>query len=195
MALVPKVLKNFNLFVNNIGYAGRVEEIVLPKLSINTEEFSGGGMDAPVQLDMGLAKLECEMMLGEYDTSVIKLFGLRNAQTNAVYSFEGINAEYGKGRYKNCGNVPLTLRGALQDEEKQSVIPIKINLVGAITELDFGQWKAGEKAGLKLGVALRYYQLIINNEVLVEVDVNNMTRVVNGVDQMNVISGKSFWNH
>ena len=32
-----KILKNFNLFVDGRGYAGRAEEVSPPKLSIKTE--------------------------------------------------------------------------------------------------------------------------------------------------------------
>ena len=44
----PRVLKNMNLFVDGRGYAGRVDEIELPKLTLKTEEHRAGGMDVPV---------------------------------------------------------------------------------------------------------------------------------------------------
>ena len=47
--MLPKILKNFNVFVDGLGYAGRVEEITLPKLTIKTEEYQGAGMSAPVE--------------------------------------------------------------------------------------------------------------------------------------------------
>jgi P2 family phage contractile tail tube protein len=37
--MIPKILKNFNLYVDGRGYAGRVEEITLPKLTITTIKF------------------------------------------------------------------------------------------------------------------------------------------------------------
>ena len=49
----PRVLRGFDVFVDGRGYAGKVEELELPKLSIKTEEFRAGGMDVPVELDMG----------------------------------------------------------------------------------------------------------------------------------------------
>lgn len=42
--MIPKILKNFNLFVDGRGYAGKAEEVTPPKLSLKTQEF--GGMDA-----------------------------------------------------------------------------------------------------------------------------------------------------
>ena len=35
---LPRVLKNMNLFVDGRGYAGRIDEIQLPKLTLKTEE-------------------------------------------------------------------------------------------------------------------------------------------------------------
>ena len=82
--MIPKILKNFNLFVDGRGYAGRVEELTLPKLSIKTEEIKNGGMDIPIEVDMGMEKLECEFTLSEYDEEIIKLFGLRVGVPNPL---------------------------------------------------------------------------------------------------------------
>lgn len=49
--MLQKILKNFNAFVDGRGYAGRIDEISLPKLSIKTEEHRAGGMDIPVAID------------------------------------------------------------------------------------------------------------------------------------------------
>ena len=48
---LPRVLKNMNLFVDGRGYAGRIDEIQLPKLTLKTEEHRAGGMDLPVEID------------------------------------------------------------------------------------------------------------------------------------------------
>ena len=42
---LPRVLKNMNLFVDGRGYAGRIDEIQLPKLTLKTEEHRAIGMD------------------------------------------------------------------------------------------------------------------------------------------------------
>ena len=51
--MLPKILKNFNVFVDGRGYAGRVDEITLPKLTIKTEEYQGAGMSAPAAAHSG----------------------------------------------------------------------------------------------------------------------------------------------
>lgn len=157
--IIPKVLKNFNLFVDGLGYAGLIQEITLPKLSLKMAEIRNGGMDAPIDLEMGMDKLECSFTLAEYNPEVIKQFGLRNG-----------------------AQVTLTARGALDAE--QGVVPVVINLTGAWKTLDMGAWKAGENATLNVSVTLRYYKLSFAGNALVEVDVANMKRIIDGEDQL-----------
>lgn len=154
-----KILKNFSLFVDGRGYAGKAEEVTPPKLSIKTEEFRGGGMDAPVDIDLGMEKLECQFTLVEYDPEALKLFGLSD----------------GKG-------VQVTLRGALCDDE--TTVPMVIKLRGMYKEVDFGKFKAGEKGTLNCTVSCRYYSLEIDGNEIIEIDIDNMIRKINGIDIM-----------
>ena len=159
MSAIPKVLKNFNLFVDGVGYAGLVEELTLPKLALKLEDYRNGGMDAPTDLDMGMEKLECDFTLSEYEPDVMGFFGLtEDAQ------------------------VQLVFRGGLDGEN--GVTPVVVNVTGAWKDLDMGSWKAGEKTPLKVSISLRYYKLKIDGNALVEVDVLNMKRVINGNDQL-----------
>ena len=50
----PEVLKNLNLHLDGVGKAGRIEEFVTPKITHKTEEFRAGGMNAPIELEMGI---------------------------------------------------------------------------------------------------------------------------------------------
>jgi len=156
---MPKVLKNFNLFVDGRGYAGRAEEVSPPKLTIKTEELRAGGMDAPAAIDMGMEKLEAGFSLVEYDPELLKQFGLVS----------------GNG-------VQLTLRGALVDDT--TTTPMVISLRGMFTEVDMGKFKAGDKAVMQCAVACRYYKLEIGGKTIVEIDVDNMVRNIDGIDKM-----------
>jgi len=159
--MLDDVLKNMALFVDGRGYAGNVEELTLPKLTLKTEEFRNGGMDAPIEIELGMEKLECEFTLTRFDSSVLKLFGLSSGRT-----------------------VPLTIRGAIvSDDGTQNAIVV--NLQGIIREMDLGNWKPGEKATLKIMTALRYYKLTHSGEVIHEIDIPNMVRTIGGVDQLN----------
>lgn len=158
--MLDGILKNFNLFVDGRGLAGNIEEINPPKLTIKMEEFRNGGMDAPIEVDIGMEKLELDYSLTNYDAGVLALFGLTSGQSKAI-----------------------TIRGALVSESgKESAVVI--NAFGVIKEVDKGSWKAGDKAALKQSVALRYYKETIDGVVIHEIDIPNMKRIVNGVDQL-----------
>lgn len=154
---MPKILKNFNLFVDGRGYAGRAEEVSPPKLALKTEEFRGGGMDAPAVIDLGMEKLESSFTLVEYDPEILKQFSLVSGNS-----------------------VQITLRGALVDDN--TTTPMVIGLRGMFTELDMGKFKAGDKATLQCSVACRYYSLEIDGQNIVEIDVDNMVRKIDGQD-------------
>jgi uncharacterized protein len=157
--MIPKILKNFNLFIDGRGYVGKAEEVNPPKLNIKTEEFRAGGMDSPAMIDMGVEKLEGSFTLLEYDKDVLKQFGLVTG--NAV---------------------SVTLRGAIQDDTTVSSIIIKLR--GMYTEMDMGKFAAGEKGTLQCTIACRYYSLEIDGEKLIEIDIDNMTRVIGGQDKL-----------
>lgn len=193
--MLPRVLKNFNLFIDGTGYAGRVQEVTLPKLTHRTEEFKMGGLDTPVQVDMGLEKLESDITLSEYDTYVIKLFGIEDNSLLPI-SLRGsgldpvVNAATDLFGLTSSGQITFTLRGGLTNEMENKVVPVVVYFEGSIIELDFGQWKAGENAPLRLRLALRYYRLQVNQEDLVEIDVDNMVRKIDGYDQIQLAQGR-----
>jgi phage tail tube protein FII len=184
--MLPKVLKNFNLFIDGRGYAGRIEEVTLPKLVHRTEEYRLGGLDTPVQVDMGMEKLECDLTLSEYDAHVIKLFGIED-ESLLPTALQGIGLDPAVNAltgFTPRGLIPLTMRGGLSDEVNDRVVPVVIYVEGSMIELDLGQWRAGEKTTLKIRLALRYYRLTVDNENLIEIDVDNRVRQVAGNDQI-----------
>ena len=159
---LPRVLKNMNLFIDGYGYAGRVDEITLPVLTIKTEDHRAGGMDLPVELDMGMERLEASMIISEFDSDIFRRsFGLLDS-----------------------GGVLISVRGATQRQSDATVTPVTVNMIGGWRSLDPGAWAAGTKTRLTINAALTYYRLIIDGEDLVEIDAINMIRIINGVDQL-----------
>jgi P2 family phage contractile tail tube protein len=152
------VRKNINLFVDGQGYAGQIEDFNAPVLATKTEEFRGGGMDAPIDLKMGLEKLETSFNLIAYDRSVLALFGVA------------------------AGNVvSLVAREALESFDG-TVTPVIHVMRGRIRQIDPGTSKSGDKAALQVTMSLSYYKLQHGDTVPQEVDVENMIHKVNGVD-------------
>ncbi|ABB56780.1 phage major tail tube protein [Synechococcus elongatus] len=161
--MIPRVLKNFNLFVDGRGYAGVIEQLTLPKLTTQMEEYRGGGMDAPVEIDLGQEKLECTFQLFEYDPNVVRLWGLADGAATQV-----------------------TARGGLR-RDGEAAVPIVVNMRGVVKEMDAGDWTAGEKTSGQFMMALRYIKVAIDGQELIEVDVVNMIRKVGGTDQLESI--------
>jgi P2 family phage contractile tail tube protein len=153
-------LKNMNLSVNGSGQAGKVTELSLPKIAAKLEEFRAGGMDAPVEFDMGLEKLEGSFTLAEYDPEVLKLFGLTLGNNTAV-----------------------TMRGYAEDEMGNSQALVA-EMRGRLKDQDPGSWKPGDNAELKGAISCVYYRLQINGKDVYEIDVLNMVRKIGGVDQL-----------
>jgi P2 family phage contractile tail tube protein len=158
---LPQLLKNFNVFADGINYAGKADEVTPPKLTTKTEEFRAGGMDAPVEIDMGMEKIELSISMAEYNAQLCKLYGLVSDSPKL-----------------------FVLRGALQ-RQGEDAVAVAITARGTVKERDPGTWKAGDKpASMKFTVACTYYKEEIAGEVVTEIDVENMIRIIGGVDQM-----------
>lgn len=159
--MLKDTLKNMNLFINGKGYAGVIDEITLPKLTIKTEEYRAGGMDIPIDIDMGLEKLECSFSLSKFDPELLNLFGL-----------------------KPHASTQMTVRGSVLCEQTGQELPLVLSMRGFIKDMDFGSWKVAQSAGVKCTLALRYYRFTRDGEDIHEIDSENMTRKINGVDQL-----------
>lgn len=152
------VLKNINLFVDGRGYAGQVASVTPPNLTLQTEEFRAGGMDAPIDVTMGMEKMEASFVLRKYDADVLALFGVAEGSI-----------------------VPLTFRGALESYDG-TVTPVIMNMRGKITGMDPGTWTPGELADLTITVSLNYFKQQHGSRTVHEIDVENMVRTINGTD-------------
>lgn len=158
--MIPQVLYNTNLFVDGINFSGDVPSLSLPKLAVKTDEFRGGGMAGPIEMDMGLEKMEATFTTNGVRREAMKFFGLAD-QT----AFNGVYRGSFKGQKGQTTAVVATLRGMLK-------------------ELDPGDWKAGDKAEFKYSIAVSYYKLEIAGRLIYEIDMVAAIRVIDGVDQL-----------
>ncbi|MBB4266882.1 phage major tail tube protein [Roseospira visakhapatnamensis] len=157
MATIAKKLKAFTLFVDGHGYAGRVDELTPPKLTIKAEEYRAGDMDAPLDIDMGQEKLSLEASVGEYDAALWRQWGLSEGHEVAV-----------------------TLRGSQGHGLAEE--PVLLAARGMVTEVDPGGWKPGDANTCKLTMTLAYYRAEIAGSEVIEIDVINGVRGIGGVD-------------
>lgn len=159
--MIPHILKNMTLSVDGFGYAGRVRTLTPPKLSRQTEEYRGGGMDGPVKIDMGLQALNAAFVLAEHDPAVLALWNLRDLDS-----------------------VVMTFRGAAERDDTGAVRALTVILRGRWEELDTGTWEPGRPADLSVTVACSFYSYAIDGVPLIVEDIANMISLANGVDRL-----------
>lgn len=157
------ILKNMNLYVDGRGYAGKIDDYTPPDLSLVIEDYRAGGMDTSVPIDMGMEPLKASFNLGSYDRDVLALFGV--AEGNKV---------------------PFTARGALESYDG-TVTAVVHTMRGRITKIGRGTWTPGTKPQMNVEIALDYYKETHGSITVHEIDVENMIRVVNGVDRLKQI--------
>ena len=161
MGVAENVLKNANLFVDGRGFAGNIKEIKLPELGLKLEQFRAGGMDAPISLDKGMEELVVTFSTTKYCADTLGLFGV------------------GKN-----GGVQLTARGSLESVNDGTITPVTVNMTGMVTKIAPGAWSAGGESATEYTVNLSYYKFTQDGKEVHEIDVLNMKRKINGVDQL-----------
>lgn len=156
-AQLPRQLKAFNLYYDGGSYAGRCDNFTPPSLAFVTEEHRAGGMDAPVELEMGMEAMVATVVLSDYDPRFVSLLGK-----------EG---------------VPLVGRGAVQAQggRAESVV---LNMRGMLKQAELSEWSAGSKSTQTYTYSLSYFRFRQADEELVEIDIINMVRKFGGVDQL-----------
>ncbi|MBK1725725.1 phage major tail tube protein [Halorhodospira neutriphila] len=161
MAL-PRKLKDFNLFIEGEGYIGRAEEVRLPTLTRQTEDYRGAGMTGPARIDHGHEALEAEITLGEHAAAVLKTWGTQDAS--------GVQMRF--------------LGSAESDDPEAEHVTIEVVMRGRFTEIDPGTANTGNDNQMSLTASLTYYRYVQNGEDLIEIDVVGGKEVVDGEDRM-----------
>ena len=158
--MIPQTLTNLNLFIAGRGCAGRVMEIQLPKLKRKAEGYRAGGMDAEIDMPVGLEKLEGGFTLAGIDPDTLAFFGIADGTQFS-------------GRF----------HGAMRDQ-KGAVVAVIVTWRGLLVEVDMGNWKPGDKSETKCTTTLSYYKLEVDNKVVFEIDPVACIRIINGTDEL-----------
>lgn len=155
--MIRDVLTKVAAFVDGRSYAGECNQVTLPELNLQTEEFRGGGMDAPVEMDMGMEALRSSLEFLSVPAEVMKLFGKED--------------------------VPLTLRGLLKSSngtKRGATAELRGKFIGQ----NPNNWQAGQQSNYTATFAATYYKLTIGGEVIHEIDTVRVVRIIDGVDQL-----------
>ncbi|MES0108405.1 phage major tail tube protein [Mesorhizobium sp. M0013] len=154
---LPRQLKAFNLYFDGNSFAGRVDSITPPTLTLTSEEHRAGGMDGPKKLEMGMEAMTATLIISDFDPALISLFGV--------------------------DNVPLVARGAVQAQGKAAE-PVVLNMRGMLMALELAEWKPGSKSLKTLTYELDYFRYRQAEVEFMEIDIINMVRRIGGVDQL-----------
>ena len=114
----------------------------------------------PIALDMGMENMELSFELAEQNPNALMQFGLANQN-----------------------GVQLIFRAAMQDDTAGAT-PYVIVARGMVTDLELGDVTPGEKNSVTITVCLRYLKIVENNIAMIEIDADNMKRVIGGVDTL-----------
>jgi P2 family phage contractile tail tube protein len=149
------------LFNEGLAYVGEVKTLTLPTLTRKLEEYRGGGMSAPVSIDMGQEAMELSFTCGGPMRDVLRQYGA--TRVNGVY---------------------LRFAGAYQRDDSRAVDNIEVIVRGRHSEIEMGDQEVGEAGEFNVTSALAYYKLIWNGRTEIEIDPLNMVEMVGGVDRL-----------
>ena len=155
--MYPRTIRNFNAFVDGVSYLGRVIKGTMPELKLKENDHRGGGMDAPIAIDMGMEKMTAELEVAEWSPELFKLFGNRKR---------------------------MVLRPFAKGEHDNDVDGFVVTLGGRWSSVKTGDLKPEDDVPLTVMLSCDYYRLERNGETLIEVDVEAGKRIVGGVDQL-----------
>jgi len=155
---LPFKLKNFMLFKDGNNFQGEIESVTLPKLTRKVEEWRGGGMNGPIEVDLGHEKLEMTFNAGGLLKVGIAAFG---ATTHNANQWRWMGA---------------------YDDESGTIMAVEVHVSGRLRELDMGEAQAGEETSHTHAISVSYYKLVIDGVDTIEIDVPGMVFKVEGVD-------------
>ena len=160
MAL-PQKLKNFNLFGDGNVWRALIDSVTLPKLTRKVEEWRGGGMHGPIEVDLGHEKLEMSFKAGGFLLDGYRAFG---------------------GKTHNANQ--WRFAGAYEDDSTDVVTAVEILVSGRVREIDPGDAKAGDDTEHTHTISVSYYKLTVDGQVLIEIDLVNFISIVDGTDML-----------
>ena len=158
MAL-PKKLKNFALFGDGASWIGEIPSVTLPTITKKMEEYRGGGMHGPVEIDLGHEKLELKIKAGGLKVDLITMLGSQTVGAN-LFRFAG----------------------AYQDDATGLVSAVEIIARGRLKEWNPNDAKAGDDNDHDFVVAVSYYKVTVDGAEILEIDIPGMVFKTGGTD-------------
>ncbi|QEM80207.1 phage major tail tube protein [Halomonas binhaiensis] len=160
MAL-PRILKDYNLFGDGHNWQGLIPTLTLPELTRRMVEYEGGGMDGPVEIDLGQENIEFEWSPGGL---LPEIFG-----------------SYGSPIHDTA---MLRFVGSYESDEDGEVVPVEIVVRGRHKTIGMGEASKGDANTQSVTTTCSYYKLTINGQVKIEIDKPGYVFIVDGTDRL-----------
>lgn len=164
---MPKIsinkMINTNIYVNNVNFLGKAEEVELPDVKYNFEEHKALGLFGSPEFFKGVDKMEAKIKWNSVYSDVIREFSNPLKPVNITI----------KGHIDNYSSL------GVQGSES-----VTAYIVGKPKEGPSFKTKAKENVDTSNTLAVDYYKLVINNVERYEIDILNNIFKVDGVDIM-----------
>lgn len=157
MFQLPRILKNFNLYVDGLGYAGRIDRATPPAMALVMEDHRAGGMDGTKRLEMGMEAMTFAATVSDYGPELRNQFGLDGLQ--------------------------MQLRGTVQAQGVKSEA-VLITMRGQIVKIEDSEWGGNTKTAVNITFELDYFKYRQKDVEHIEIDIINMVRRFGDVDQL-----------
>ncbi len=158
--MLPETLKKMNVFVDGVGYLGLAEEVTLPSIERNTEEYRGAGMGGPAMVGLGWNALTMSIKLREHTQTLLKALAKHAASDTGIRFV---------GAYQS-------------DTPGAAMVAIEVVARGRLDKIDLGTAKEGQMTDSDHELSLTYFRFDRNSEPLVEFDFENGVEVIAGED-------------
>jgi P2 family phage contractile tail tube protein len=160
MAAGEKLLSKWAIWVDGVGKAGNAKEYTPPSLTVKTVDFKAGDMDMSVPVDDGMEAMQADWTIYGVDPLAYALFGMTGGTKKQV-----------------------TVRSTYTDRDGNAHTLTEV-MRGMITEItrDGQSNDSHRDKGQKTTMKLDYYKVTYDALPLVEIDAENGTRSLGGVD-------------
>jgi P2 family phage contractile tail tube protein len=159
--MLPKKLKDFNLFGDGNNWQGQIPTLSLPELSRKMEEYRGGGMDGGVEIDMGQELIEMSWTAGGIIADIFVDYGTPIHDASM-----------------------LRFTGSYESDETGEVTAVEVVVRGRHKTIAMGDAEGGSNNQIQTTTSCTYYKLTIGGVEQIEIDVPGYVFKARGVDRL-----------
>jgi len=159
--MLPHTLKDFMLFLDGEGYQGQIPELTIPELTRKVEEHRAGGMDGPVEIDLGQEVIEFEWKSAGWLDNLFNHYGAPIHDA-----------------------AQLRFTGSYESDETGTGVAVEIVIRGRHKAIAMGDAKPGDTNTIDVTTAVSYYKLSVDGVEQLEIDQAGSVFRVMGQDRL-----------